>query len=94
MRNGERKTLTVTIGELSDDELSAGGPTHRADEIGLTEQAWTPHLAERLHARPGEGVVVTEVQPGSVAAMAAIEPGAIILQVDRTKVSGPAEFRT
>jgi hypothetical protein len=59
VRNGERKTLTVTIGELSDDELSAGGPTHCADEVGLTEQAWTPHLAERLHARLGEGVVVT-----------------------------------
>lgn len=57
-------------------------------------QALTPQLGEQLGAQPGEGVVVAEVHAGSIAALAGIEPGAVILEVDRTKVSSPAEFRT
>ncbi|MCG6860246.1 MAG: PDZ domain-containing protein [Chromatiaceae bacterium] len=93
LRDGKRETLTVTIGELSANAFAAGGQTHNIDEIGLTVQALTPRLAEQLDAQPGEGVVVTEVPAGSIAAMAGIEPGAVILEVDRTKVSSPAEFR-
>jgi serine protease Do len=93
LRDGERKTLDVTIGELSGDDLAARGQTQSADEIGLTVQALTPQLAEQLDAPVGEGVVVTEVESGSIAAMAGIEAGAVILEVNRTKVSGPADFR-
>jgi len=93
LRDGKRETLTVTIGELSGNALAAGGQTHSVDEIGLTVQALTPRLAEQLDVQPGEGVVVTEVQAGSIAAMAGIEPGAVILEVDRSKVSSPGEFR-
>jgi serine protease Do len=94
LRDGTRKTLTVTIGELSGNELASRGPTHGADEIGLTVQELTPRLAEQLGTRPGEGVVITEVQSGSIAARAGIEPGAVILEVNRTQVNSPAEFRT
>jgi serine protease Do len=93
LRDGERKTLTVTIGELSGDDLAARGRTQSADETGLTVQALTPQLAEKLDAQVGEGVVVTKVEPGSTAAMAGIEAGALILEVNRAKVSGPADFR-
>jgi len=93
LRDGERKTLTVTIGELTGDELAAGDQAQSADEVGLTVQELTPRLAEKLDTRPGEGVVVTQVQSGSAAAMAGIKPGAVILQVDRKKVSSTAEFR-
>jgi len=91
LRNGERKTLTVTIGELGRKGLVADH-TRSAEEIGLTVQALTPRLAEQLDTQVGEGVVVTDMESGSVAAMAGIEPGAVILEVDRTKVSSPAEF--
>jgi len=36
--------------------------------------------------------VVTAVKPGSIAAMAAIEPGTVILQVNRKAVNSAAEF--
>jgi len=38
-------------------------------------------------------VVVTQVQAGSNAAMAGIKAGAVILQVDRHKVSNAVEFK-
>ena len=93
LRDGERKTLKVTIGKLTEDQLIAQGPAQSADEIGLTVQTLTPQLAEQFGARPGEGVVVTEVHPGSIAAMAGIETGSIILQVNREPVSSATDFQ-
>ena len=93
LRDGKRETLKVTIGELSEDKPIAQGPAQSADEIGLTVQTLTPQLAEQIDARPGEGVVVTEVRPGSIAAAAGIEPGSVVLQVNRKAVKNAADFR-
>jgi len=92
VRDGKRTDLMLTIGELTGDELAAGGDTQSADTIGLRVQALTLELAEQLDAQPGEGVVVTEVEPGSIAATAGIEPGAVILEVNRVAVTSPGEF--
>jgi serine protease Do len=93
LRSGKEKTLKVTIGKLSDDKLLAEGATQSADEIGLSVQTLTPQLAEQFDVKPGEGVVVTELQPGSIAATAGITVGTIIFEVDRNKVNNAAEFQ-
>jgi serine protease Do len=93
LRGDKRKTLQVTIGRLTEDKLIAQGSAQSADEIGLTVQTLTPQLAEQFDAKPGEGVVVTEVRPGSVAAMAGIETGSVILQVNREPVGSAADFQ-
>ena len=92
LRDGKRKTLQITIGQLTEDRLIAQGPAQSADEISLTLQTLTPQLAEQFNAEPGEGVVVTNVKPGSVAAMAGIEPGTIILQANQQPVKDAADF--
>jgi len=80
------------FGRLSEEKLAATGPARSADELGLTVQTLTPHLAEAFGVKTGEGVVVTEVQPGSVAAVAGIGVGTVILKVDRTAVDNAVEF--
>ena len=93
LRAGRRMTLNVTTGKLTEDKLIARqGPAQPTDEIGLTVQTLTPQLAEQFGARPGEGVVVTEVRQGSIAAIAGIEPGSVVLQVNRQVVNSAAEF--
>lgn len=93
LRDGKEKTLQVTIGKLTKDKLVAEGPAQSAGEIGLTVQTLTPQLAEQFDAKLGEGVVVTAVEPGSIAARAGIEVGSIILQVNRKPVKSAAEFQ-
>jgi serine protease Do len=93
VRNGKERTVTVTIGELTEDEVIAQGSAQSSAEIGLTVQSLTPDLAAQLDAEPGEGVVVTKVAAGSIAARAGIEPGTLILQVNRKDVNNAAEFR-
>ena len=92
LRDGERKNLKVTIGTLTEDKQIAQGPAKGADEIGLTVQTITPELAEQFDARPGQGVVVTQVRPGSVAARAGLEPGTVVLQVNQKPVASAADF--
>ena len=82
----------MTIGKLTKEKLAVLEPARSADEIGLTVQALTPQLAKQFDAEPGEGVVVTEVYTGSDAAMAGIEPGTVILQVDQKPLKTVAEF--
>ncbi len=92
LRDGKKKNLSIVIGELAKDEQVAQGSEQSTEDIGLTVQTLTPQLAEQFDAKPGEGVVVTKVQPGSIAAMAGIEMGSVILQVNHKQVKSAAEF--
>ena len=93
IRDGQRQDITVTIGKLSEDSFVAEGPAQSTEEIGLTVQTLTPQLAEQFNTKAGEGVVVTEVRPGSIAAQAGIEPGAVIMQVNQKTIRDAAEFK-
>ncbi|MET0067061.1 MAG: DegQ family serine endoprotease [Candidatus Thiodiazotropha sp.] len=92
LRDGRSMSVAVRIGELTQDEQVAQGGTRAADELGLSVQTLTPELAAQFGARAGEGVVVTEVRPGSIAALAGIDPGTVILQANRRTLSSASEF--
>ena len=94
LRDGKETTLTVKIGKLTEDALAVNVETgaHHAEEIGLAVQTLTPELAGQLGAEVGEGVVVTQVVPGSIAALAGIETGSLVLQVDRQPVTTAGDF--
>ncbi|SDY53909.1 DegQ family serine endoprotease [Nitrosomonas sp. Nm33] len=93
LRDGKQKTMEITIGKLTKDKQLAEETSQRAEDIGLTVQTLTPQLAEQFDAIVGEGVLVTEVRRGSIAAMAGIKPGTIVLQVNRKEVKSAAEFQ-
>ncbi len=92
IRDGRRRNIDVSIGTLNEDQRVSQDSTQSIDELGLTVQALTAQLAEQFNARAGEGVVVTQVMPGSIAAMAGIQRGAIILEVNRIPVNTVAMF--
>jgi serine protease Do len=92
LRDGKRKDVTVTIGTLEGNEQVALGPAQSTDELGLTVQTLTPQLAEQLDAKPGEGVVVTSVEPDSAAADAGLQPGTLILEVNQEAVKNAQDF--
>ncbi|MBK1645661.1 serine protease [Thiocapsa imhoffii] len=93
VREGGRQTVEITIGTLTPDAFAAAGQPQRSDELGLTMQDLTPQLAEQFGVMPGVGVLVTEVQSGSMAAAAGIEAGSLILQVNRSAVGSVGEFQ-
>jgi serine protease Do len=92
VRGGREKALRVRIASLEDAAAAIPASSAAAEELGITVQDVTPELASKLGIRPGEGVVVTGVRRGSVAGMAGIEPGSVILQVNRQPVRSATEF--
>lgn len=87
IRDGRRLDIPVRVGQL--DEAALDG-TQAAKALGLTVRAVSPEEARRL--RIGKAVVVTAVERGSLAAMAGIAPGSLILEVNRKPVGDAVEF--
>jgi len=93
LRNGKHKNLTITIGKQDNDQQIAEGPAQSADEIGITVQSITPQRAEQYNIKTSSGVVVTHVKPNSIAAMAGIKTGTIILQANRKPIKSASDFK-
>ncbi|MEW8683237.1 MAG: DegQ family serine endoprotease [Candidatus Thiodiazotropha endolucinida] len=91
IRNGKAKTIEVTVGELS-EQSAAGSNTKTTEELGLTVQTLDKKLAESFGTNTTQGVIVTNVSPGSIAAMAGIDAGTVITQVNRNPVRNAGEF--
>ena len=91
LRDKKEVTLNVAVGELKDEEVVATAP--EKGELGLTVQRLTPQMAESLGLERTEGIVVTAVEPGSVADDAGIRRGDVILEVDRKPVRNVEEYR-
>ncbi|MBI4660903.1 MAG: trypsin-like peptidase domain-containing protein [Verrucomicrobia bacterium] len=65
----------------------------RTPPFGLTVQTLTDELAKKYGVKKAKGVVVTDVQPESPAALVRLKPGDIITQVGQKRVRTPQEFR-
>ncbi len=92
LRHGSRKTLNVTVGRLEDGEVASAGISRRIDKLGLSVRDISLDLAEKYNLKDEKGVVVTEVKPGSVAALAGMKTGSVIQEVDRKKIDNAHEF--
>jgi len=94
IRDGREKTLTVMLGERPDDDeparlTSSGGEVNR---LGLEVANLTEDLARELEIETGSGVVVTEVENGSVADKEGVQAGDVIREVNRETVRSAREF--
>jgi serine protease Do len=92
-RDGEARTLTVKIG-LLESQFVAGKGTQSAVDLGMTLQTLTPEMARQGGFDEDEkGVIVTQVEPGSVAARVDIRPGDLIVAVVSKRINDLSDFR-
>ncbi|MBI1998016.1 MAG: DegQ family serine endoprotease [Deltaproteobacteria bacterium] len=91
LRDKKEISLTVSVGELKDEEVVASAP--EKGELGLTVQRLTPQMAESLGLDRTEGVVVSAVEPGSAADEAGIRRGDVIMEVDRKAIRNLDEYK-
>jgi len=100
-RNNQRKTLNVVIDELDlDAEQSrlarrGGGPnesTPTATSFGMTLDPITPDIARRLDLPTNAGgAIVADIERNSAAANGGVQPGDVILEVNRRKVANVSQ---
>ena len=113
IRNGQRRTLTVTIAERpTEEELArlnnlepqapavteqgknepqSSGQRSTQSGLGLSVSALTPDVARRMQLSDPNlrGLVVSAVDPNSDAGQKGLQPGDIILSIDRSATPTP-----
>jgi serine protease Do len=90
IRKGQTLSIPVTLGTSSDTLSTASGISQK---LGLEVENLTPDLAKQLgYTSKEEGVVITKIKPGSLAAMAGLRPGFLIQAVNHKKVTTVNEF--
>lgn len=96
LRNGELKTLDVRLGELPGDgtEVATGSMNGEAEnELGLVVQEITPRLQTAFGINSPEGVIITSVKSGSIAAGSGLAPGDVILEINKKQISSLEDYR-
>ena len=97
LRDKQERSLNVTIDELDlegETRRSAREPAdpdiQQSSGFGISLGPLTTDMARRLRVPSGtEGVLVSDVEPGSPAQRAGISRGDVILQVNRRPVTSP-----
>jgi serine protease Do len=97
LRNGRRRTLTVTLARRPSVEEMRGQqqreqPSGGARRLGLAVQNLTSDLAEQFGYKDVSGVIVARVAAGSEAAEKGIRPGYLIEQVNQQEVANVEQF--
>jgi serine protease Do len=98
LRDKQRKTLNVTIGEIDLDQeagqrTDADGPTEDTSVgFGMSLGGLTAERARQLGVPAGtNGAVVMSVDPSGTSARAGLRQGDVILQVNRRVVESAAD---
>jgi serine protease Do len=97
-RDRKSRHVQVVVGELAGSEaVSAarpGGQAESTDELGVTVVPLTRQLAEQIGFQGDlQGVVITEVDQGSVAERATLRPGDVIVSIGSTAIEDVNDYR-
>lgn len=93
IRNGERKELEVDVGKKpTEGGVSVTTEEGKRVELGISVQNLTADLAKQFGYEEGEGVLVTDVEPGSPAQLKGVKEGTLIKEVNRIPVKNVDEF--
>ena len=106
LRNGENKTLNVTLAEMPNDQQakadtdrSSPRGDNRSENGGSQSESNVPHLglqlapASDVDGAGDNGVVVVDVEAGGTAAEHGVKTGDVILAVGGKSVSKPTDVR-
>ncbi|MCX8011913.1 MAG: DegQ family serine endoprotease [Desulfobacterota bacterium] len=85
-RDGKEKSVTLTLGEMPEEQKEIPIEKVKEDQLGLKVQELTPDLANQMGIADKEGVIITDVEPGGPADEAGLQRGDIIKEVNRIPV--------
>jgi len=92
VRDNKEKIVNITLESYPDDTTTASETVKGGVATGISVEAIDSPTAKRLGITGDKGVVVTKVDPNSVAAKSGLRVGYVILSVDGTDVNTPKEY--
>ncbi len=92
IRNGKHEILTVKTGELKEQPVQTAKAEETGGNWGMQVGEITPEIASQLHLKVEKGVVIRRIAPDSPAADAGLQPGDVVLEVNKSKVASLNDF--
>jgi len=93
-RDGHERTITVRVGTLPEQgTLASASQKNEGGDLGLSVEDVGSQAARQFELPDTEGALVTEVDATGPAALAGIQAGDVIVDVQGTKVRNAREFR-
>ncbi len=93
MRDSKELSLTVKVSEMPSGKIPAAGQLS-PEGLGVTVEGITPQIMGELRLRDRSGVVVVNVQPGSLADDAGMQVGDVIKEVNRIPVKDLNDYNS
>jgi serine protease Do len=93
LRDGKSVRLQARVTKLDEPDQKVASEGGDKAKLGVAVEPVTPSVARELGLKAAKGVVVKQVEEGSPAATAGIQPGDVILEVDRQPVKDVAGLR-
>ncbi|HEX3034697.1 MAG TPA: DegQ family serine endoprotease [Thermodesulfobacteriota bacterium] len=94
LRDGKEKEIEIKLGELPEEATKVGAAEEQVEkDLGLIVQEITPQVQKRLGIKDSEGVIITNVRPGTVAAETGLQGGDIILEINKKKIKDLEDYR-
>jgi serine protease Do len=93
IHQGADKTVTLTLGTLPAEKQASNGPVHEDSGSEMPKLGLTLAPSDQVSGAHGNGVVVTAVEDGGVAADHGFQVGDVILDVGGKPVMTPADVR-
>lgn len=92
IRDGKKIKVTVKVGERPDEEKTVLREEIEK-QLGMSVQNLTPELAKQFGLEKTEGVLVSDVEVGSVADEGGVRRGDIIIEVNRKKITNVEDYK-
>ncbi len=91
IHDGETKNITVQLADSPEQEAGVG-EAKVEEKLGLAVRELTPQMVQRFNLDVDEGVIIADVEGGSVAAEAGLRPGDVILEVDKQQIKNLKDY--
>lgn len=92
LHKGSRKSVHVTLSSVPESSASRasaspGPEPQRSSRLGITVSANTPELRKKFDISVQNGVVVTDIQPGSTGQRLGLRQGDIVLEINGQSIT-------
>lgn len=93
VRDLKRMTLDIRLSERRETAIAASTPRPGSEiKLGLDVQELTAALADKFNLRDSKGVLISKVEPGSLAQAEGLREGDLIKEVNRGEILSVEDF--